>query len=103
MPTKTCLRASTSPGSSARSRHATQTTWHSLGCVAPGRTVTPHPWGLVVFDLDGTLLRPSTACEIIAETLGRGDEMRAFEQLEARDDITRARETMAGWYRPIAV
>lgn len=66
-------------------------------------THSRRPWGLVVFDLDGTLLRPATACEIIAGTLGRVDEMREFEQLETQDDIARAREVMAEWYRPVGI
>jgi phosphoserine phosphatase len=61
--------------------------------------VTYSPLRLVAFDVDGTLLRGRTICECIADGIGRGSEMAAFEQLGAEDDIRRARATMAGWYR----
>jgi phosphoserine phosphatase len=38
-----------------------------------GVKVNAH--GLVVFDLDGTLLRGQTVCEVLAAPLGRLDEM----------------------------
>ena len=37
--------------------------------------------GLAVFDLDGTLLRGPTVCEVLAQTLGRLDQMRQLEVL----------------------
>jgi phosphoserine phosphatase len=54
--------------------------------------------GLVVFDLDGTLLRGPTVCELIAEPLGRLPEMRRFEALASEAEIAAAREEMARWY-----
>ena len=59
----------------------------------PGR-----PRGLVVFDLDGTLLRGPTVCELLAAPLGRLAEMRRFEALSSERDIAAAREEMARWY-----
>ena len=55
--------------------------------------------GLVAFDLDGTLLRGATVCEILAVPLGRLEEMRRFEAVTAEADIVVARQVMAGWYR----
>jgi HAD superfamily phosphoserine phosphatase-like hydrolase len=54
--------------------------------------------GLVAFDLDGTLLRGATVCELIAESLGRLDEMKRFEALSTPEEIARARAEMAAWY-----
>ena len=54
--------------------------------------------GLVVFDLDGTLLRGRTVCEVIADSLGRGKRMREMEMLTGREAIACARREMAGWY-----
>jgi len=58
---------------------------------------------LVVFDLDGTLLRGRTVCEVLAEPVGRSAEMAEMETLDAVDDIRAARETMFTWYgdRPV--
>jgi phosphoserine phosphatase len=53
---------------------------------------------LVVFDLDGTLLRGPTVCEVLAAPFGRSPEMAEFEQLTELDDIRTARETMHSWY-----
>lgn len=58
--------------------------------------------GLVVFDLDGTLLRGPTVCELLAAPLGRSDEMRAFESLHTEGDIAQARVEMARWYGGIS-
>ena len=60
----------------------------------------PQTLGLVCFDLDGTLLRGQTVCELLAEPLGRRREM---EQLEAstptsEQQIVEARAEMARWY-----
>ncbi len=60
------------------------------------------PRGLAVFDLDGTLLRGPTVCELLAAPLGRSDEMRAFESLHAEQDIAQARVEMARWYDGIS-
>ena len=54
--------------------------------------------GLVAFDLDGTLLRGPTVCEMLAEPLGRRAEMQRFEALSSEADIAAAREEMARWY-----
>jgi len=58
---------------------------------------------LVVFDLDGTLLRGSTVCEVLAAPVHRSAEMAEFETLHAIDDLRAARETMFTWYgdRPL--
>ena len=55
---------------------------------------------LAAFDLDGTLLRGQTACEAIAEGIGRLGRMREFEQLGSSqiENIMAAREEMAQWY-----
>jgi phosphoserine phosphatase len=54
---------------------------------------------LVIFDLDGTLLRGMTSCELIADRIGMLDQMRAFEMLTGEEEIGRARTEMLGWYR----
>ena len=55
---------------------------------------------IAAFDLDGTLLRGQTACEAIAEGIGRLGRMREFEQLRSNqfEEIRAAREEMAHWY-----
>ena len=55
---------------------------------------------IAAFDLDGTLIRGQTACEAIAEGIGRIDRMREFEQLRSNqiEEVTAAREEMAEWY-----
>ncbi len=58
--------------------------------------------GLVVFDLDGTLLRGPTVCELLAAPLGRLTEMRAFECLTGPQEIAEARVEMARWYNGIS-
>jgi phosphoserine phosphatase len=55
--------------------------------------------GIAVFDLDGTLLRGDTVCEVLAKPLGRLSEMRRFEQLKTEASIADAREQMVEWYR----
>lgn len=59
--------------------------------------------GLVVFDLDGTLLRGDTVCEVLARPLGRLPEMRRFETLTDVADVTEARREMLVWYRDHSV
>lgn len=54
--------------------------------------------GVVVFDLDGTLLRGDTVCEVLAKPLGRAAEMRQFERLSTEAEIIDARSEMARWY-----
>ena len=53
----------------------------------------------VAFDLDGTLLRGETVCEVLARPLGRLPRMRELERVTDREAIVSAREEMAGWYR----
>jgi phosphoserine phosphatase len=50
--------------------------------------------GLVLFDLDGTLLRGQTVCEVMAYLLGRLGEMKRFEGLTGRAEIAAARMEM---------
>lgn len=57
-----------------------------------------RPRALVAFDLDGTLLRGATVCELLAAPLGRLAEMRRFEALSAEPEIAAARREMARWY-----
>jgi HAD superfamily phosphoserine phosphatase-like hydrolase len=59
--------------------------------------------GLAAFDLDGTLLRGPTVCEILAKPLGRLAEMQRLESLQTEIDFTTAREEMARWYKDVAV
>jgi HAD superfamily phosphoserine phosphatase-like hydrolase len=59
------------------------------------------PLGLVIFDLDGTLLRGPTVCEVLAARLGRQQRMQHFETLCRQEEIELAREEMAGWYRGV--
>ena len=61
----------------------------------------PHR-ALIVFDLDGTLLRGPTVCEVLAQSLGRLPRMQEIERLKDRLQIAAAREEMAGWYRNVA-
>lgn len=56
---------------------------------------------LVVFDLDGTLLRGRTVCEVLARPLGRSEEMAAIERITDRSEMAAARSTMAEWYRAV--
>lgn len=55
---------------------------------------------LVAFDLDGTLLRGETACEVMARPPGRLERMRELErtQVSRIDEIKTFREEMASWY-----
>jgi len=54
---------------------------------------------LAVFDLDGTLIRGRTLCEVIADGIGHGDRMHALERAQSIEEVVAAREEMAGWYR----
>jgi phosphoserine phosphatase len=60
-----------------------------------------QPRALVVFDLDGTLLRGPTVCEVLAQYLDRLPRMQEFERLKQREGISAAREEMASWYRDV--
>jgi HAD superfamily phosphoserine phosphatase-like hydrolase len=57
--------------------------------------------GLAVFDLDGTLLRGPTVCEVLAESLGRLERMRQLEAFASEAELKSGREEMATWYRGI--
>lgn len=62
------------------------------------------PWNaLVVFDLDGTLLRGPTVCEVLAESLGRLERMKQLERFASDDELRAAREEMASWYGAVGV
>ncbi len=63
-----------------------------------------NPRGLAVFDLDGTLLRGPTVCEVLAASLGHGEEMQSFERLSTDNDhgIIRGRVEMARWYEAVS-
>jgi len=54
--------------------------------------------GIAAFDLDGTLLRGRTVCEVLAEPLGRIERMRYFEACGTQEEIAAARREMASWY-----
>ena len=60
----------------------------------------PQTRGLVCFDLDGTLLRGRTVCEVLAEPLGRRREMEQLESSKptSKQQIVEARAEMARWY-----
>jgi phosphoserine phosphatase len=62
------------------------------------QALSDRPRGVVAFDLDGTLLRGPTVCELLAEPLGRRAEMRRFEALSTEPEIAAARHEMARWY-----
>jgi HAD superfamily phosphoserine phosphatase-like hydrolase len=51
-----------------------------------------------VFDLDGTLIRGASACELLAQGLGRSERMRQFEGLKTVAEIAQARAEMLAWY-----
>lgn len=59
---------------------------------------------LVAFDLDGTLLRGETVCEVLARPLGRLKRMRELENLAPTDraGVRSARQEMASWYKGVS-
>ncbi len=59
------------------------------------------PSGLVVFDLDGTLLRGFTVSEVLAAHLGHLDQMREFERFRSLSELKAARKEMAKWYEGV--
>ena len=65
----------------------------------------PPTCGLVCFDLDGTLLRGRTICELLAEPLGRRREMEQLEssQPSSEQEIAEARAEMARWYDGVSL
>ena len=61
--------------------------------------MTDHQWqGLAVFDLDGTLLRGPTVCEVLAAPLGKAQRMAEFESFRSPSERQAAREEIARWY-----
>jgi HAD superfamily phosphoserine phosphatase-like hydrolase len=54
---------------------------------------------VVAFDLDGTLLRGDTVCEVLARPLGRLGRMRELEAASMRAELAAARVEMANWYQ----
>ncbi|MDP5272905.1 HAD family hydrolase [Chengkuizengella axinellae] len=54
---------------------------------------------LVAFDLDGTLLRGNSVCEVIAEQMGHLDRMSEFETYRDVEEIVRAREELVKYYQ----
>lgn len=56
------------------------------------------PVGLVVFDMDGTLLRGDTVCLAIARSLGTYERMLEFEHSIDKRQVVAARNEMAAWY-----
>jgi phosphoserine phosphatase len=56
---------------------------------------------LAVFDLDGTLMRGPSCCELIAASIGRSAEMAAFEAASGDRQVRAAREEMARWYAKV--
>jgi phosphoserine phosphatase len=72
--------------------------------IAGSGPLSDRPFGLAVFDLDGTLVRGPTVCEVLAQALGRLDHMKHLEALIAGlsdIDITAAREEIARWYQEV--
>ena len=61
------------------------------------------PSGLVAFDLDGTLVRGSTVCEVIAQAMGHLSRMRELEAIadarRDRESLRSLREELAACYR----
>jgi HAD superfamily phosphoserine phosphatase-like hydrolase len=58
---------------------------------------------LVAFDLDGTLTRGWTVCEIIARQIGRLPRMKELECSETIEEIQAARAEMAEWYKTYSI
>lgn len=64
--------------------------------------------GLVIFDVDGTLIRERTVCEVIASRIGKSERMDWLEKhagtpstsidLPPNQSVIDAREEMADWY-----
>jgi len=58
------------------------------------------PIKLIVLDVDGTLIREQTLCQIIAKNIGKLDRMNWFEENagKSRETLISAREEMSSWY-----
>ena len=56
--------------------------------------------GLIVFDVDGTLIRGKTVCELIADQIGKSERMSWLERHggASRESLISAHEEMADWY-----
>jgi phosphoserine phosphatase len=65
-------------------------------------TIAQQPRGLIVFDLDGTLIRGPSVCEIFAAHLGRLEAQQGFEKLQSLAELSEARREMARWYSAVA-
>lgn len=59
--------------------------------------------GLVAFDLDGTLTRGETVCEVIARQIGKSARIRELEQAKTTEEVQTGREEMADWYRSYSI
>ncbi len=57
--------------------------------------------GLAAFDLDGTLLRGRTVCQMLAVPCGRVAEVENFEAMRDEAAISAGRAAMAEWYRAV--
>jgi phosphoserine phosphatase len=55
---------------------------------------------LVAFDVDGTLLRGETICECLGRGISKVQEMKEFESLASRTQISQARRMMLTWFVP---
>jgi phosphoserine phosphatase len=68
----------------------------------PVRDIDMHqpPIKLIVLDVDGTLIRKQTICQIIAKNIDKLDRMNWLEEnaAETRDTLIAAHCEMAGWY-----
>ncbi len=59
------------------------------------------PVSLVAFDLDGTLIRGDTVCQVIARRLGHLERMNELERLTALEDIAAARRELVSYYAAV--
>jgi len=70
-----------------------------------GLVKTARPVRLAAFDLDGTLLRGDTVCEVLARTLGHLERMRELEAIQEarqdRDSLLVLRKELAAYYRGV--
>jgi HAD superfamily phosphoserine phosphatase-like hydrolase len=72
-----------------------------MSAADPGPCAIARP-ALITFDLDGTLLRDLTVCEVLAEAFGQLPRMREFERFTERAAIAAARVEMARWYEAVS-
>jgi phosphoserine phosphatase len=63
-------------------------------------TATGDYYPVVVFDLDGTLLRHTTVSQLLAEHVGRGDAIKELERAFAAGEISNRgiADASAAWY-----